>query len=456
LKYRPQKRHVKSVISELSHPTEGVFPIPLALKPLQFVRSAQAVGLERPKTIQHEKFFMFLPRFRFWNSIDQDTATMRRVALATIASLAVTLFANSPAGAEIPWQKNLRAAHTKAEAEGKLMLLHFYSDNCVYCERLEAGAFQAPEVGQAISQNFVAVKVHANSAPELAKMFKVTKFPTDVVVTTEGKKIVHQVSPQDPNKYVAMLAGTLPKMPVKTEAIAATPPAPESIQAPVAATTSVATTPAATTPAVGMAMPESVAAKPASANPGLQPNSQLAGFRDFGGLELPDDASVPVTSSPAASSAVASSPAASSAATSSPTTSSPATPSSGEPELAMEGFCAVTVISEDKWVEGKPEHGVIHLGKLYLFQNEEAMSTFLADPVPFTPVLNEIDVVRFFEERTIVPGKREWGVKDPTFQRMFFFADEAAMNHFIEEHQRYTDAAMDVMQKAVKDANPDS
>ena len=52
------------------------------------------------------------------------------------------------------------------------------------------------------------------------------------------------------------------------------------------------------------------------------------------------------------------------------------------------------------------------------FQNEEAMSTFLADPVPFTPVLNEIDVVRFFEERTIVPGKREWGVKDPTFQRM--------------------------------------
>ena len=363
---------------------------------------------------------------------------MRRVALATIASLAVTLFANSPAGAEIPWQKNLRAAHTKAEAEGKLMLLHFYSDNCVYCDRLEEGAFQAPQVGQAISQNFVAVKVHANSAPELAKMFKVTKFPTDVVVTTEGKKIVHQVSPQDPNKYVAMLAGTLP---AKTEAIAATPRAPESIQAPVAATTSVATTPAATDPAVGMAMPESVAAMPASAKPGSQPNSQLAGYRDLGGLELPDDASVPVTSSPRTPSAA---------------TSSPTTPSSGEPELAMEGFCAVTVISEDKWVEGKPEHGVIHLGKLYLFQNEEAMSTFLADPVPFTPVLNEIDVVRFFEERIIVPGKREWGVKDPTFQRMFFFADEAAMNHFIEEHQRYTDAAMDVMEKAVKDANPDS
>jgi len=322
---------------------------------------------------------------------------MRTVALATIASLAFLIIADSPAGAQIPWQKNLRAAHTKAEAEGKLMLLHFYSDNCVYCDRLDAGAFQAPSVGQAISENFVAVKVHANSAPELAKMFKVTKFPTDIVVTPGGKKIVHRVSPQDPKKYVAMLVGTLPSMPAKNTAIAAAPPVKQS----------------------------------------TQPNSQLAGYRnDEPAFDMPIQENVPVASEASAESG--------------------ATGSSGEPELAMEGFCAVTVISEDKWIEGKPEHGVIHLGKLYMFQNADAMNTFLADPVPYTPVLNEIDVVRFFEERVIVAGKREWGVKDPTFQRMFFFADEAAMNHFIEEHHRYTDAAIEVMEKAVKDANPES
>ena len=82
------------------------------------------------------------------------------------------------------------------------------------------------------------------------------------------------------------------------------------------------------------------------------------------------------------------------------------------------------------------------------------MKKFLADPIPFTPVLNEIDVVRFFEERKIVPGKREWGLKDPVYNRMFFFADEAAMNHFYSEYERYTDAAIEVMEKAVKDANP--
>ncbi|NND96595.1 MAG: DUF3508 domain-containing protein, partial [Pirellulaceae bacterium] len=125
-----------------------------------------------------------------------------------------------------------------------------------------------------------------------------------------------------------------------------------------------------------------------------------------------------------------------------------------QPELAMQGYCPVTVIKQDRWVEGNPKLGVIHLGKLYLFADTDAMQTFLADPVPYTPILNEIDVVRFFEERKIVKGKREWGLKDPTHNRMFFFADEAAMNHFWNEYERYTDASIEVMEQAVREANP--
>jgi len=390
---------------------------------------------------------------------------MRTLALATLASLVASLFTGSPANAQIPWQTNLRAAHTQAEAEGKLLLLHFYTDNCVYCDRLEEGSFKAPQVGQAISEDFVPVKVHAKSAPELVKMFKVTKFPTDVVVSTAGKKLLHQVSPQDPTKYVAMLAGTLSSSKLATEEIAAVappdPPAPETIAVvPSATSPSIASTqpgltlpgsatdfapPADLTPSVadiapsapGLALPGSVEATTVSATPQSAANTQLSGYRQNEmSLDLPAQESASATPQVAASNPVAT--------------------SNAEPELAMEGFCAVTVISEDRWVEGKPEHGVIHLGKLYLFHNEEAKNQFLADPIPYTPVLNEIDVVRFFEERVIVPGKREWGVKDPNYQRMFFFADEAAMNHFIDQHLRYTDAAIEVMQTAVKDANPGS
>tara|TARA_A100001391_G_C5043996_1_gene271652 strand:- start:1010 stop:1459 length:450 start_codon:yes stop_codon:yes gene_type:complete len=146
--------------------------------------------------------------------------------------------------------------------------------------------------------------------------------------------------------------------------------------------------------------------------------------------------------------------------TETPATADPQTALDAEldasPKLAMEGFCAVTVIDEDQWIEGNPKFGVVHLGKLYLFSSTEKMDVFLADPMRYTPVLNEIDVVRFFEERRIVPGQRRFGMRDPIHQRMFFFADEASMNHFHDEFERYTDAAIEVMNQAVADANPDT
>jgi protein disulfide-isomerase len=114
----------------------------------------------------------------------------------------------------------------------------------------------------------------------------------------------------------------------------------------------------------------------------------------------------------------------------------------------------VSLLDSDKWAEGKPEFGVIHLGQLYLFADGESMKKFLDDPEPYTPVLNGIDVVRFFEEKRIVPGKRDFGARDPEHNRMFFFADEAAMLHFESHHTRYTEAAIAVTRQAVADANP--
>jgi len=130
-------------------------------------------------------------------------------------------------------------------------------------------------------------------------------------------------------------------------------------------------------------------------------------------------------------------------------------PAGGEkPELAIQGYCAVSVIENEQWVEGKPEFGVIHLGKLYLFADQTAMETFLDNPIAYTPMLNQIDVVRFFEEKKIVPGKREWGVIDPVHNRMYFFADEATMIHFENSFERYLEAAMQVMDAAIRESNP--
>ncbi len=389
---------------------------------------------------------------------------MRTVALTLLFSAAITATASSIATAEIAWNENLRSAHAQAQAENKLLLLHFYSDNCVFCDRLEEGAFQVPAVNAALTQNYVPVKIHAGKNPQLVEMFHVTKFPTDVIVTTAGKTLSHSVSPQAADRYIAMLQTAVPKAGSPTapapQAPAAAAPAVEAVaqQAPAA------TAPAATAPAAAATPPQTAAIPAAAPNsPAQFPGGAqgiLAGARTDGmTLGMPAQLN-PEPASPAAETeavpAIDTAPeiAAATETTTAPESKPTATDKSGQPELAMEGFCAVTVIKEDRWIEGRSDFGAIHLGKLYLFASAEAMETFLADPVTYTPVLNEIDVVRFFEERRIVPGKREWGLKDPTHNRMFFFADEAAMNHFWNEHHRYADAAIKVMDQAVKDANP--
>ena len=355
--------------------------------------------------------------------------------LPLIAVSAVIALSASAVRAEIQWHQDLRAAHQKATEQNKPLLLHFYSDNCVWCDRLEEGAFSQPAVGQAVNASVIAVKVHAGQAKELAQMFQVRKFPTDVIVTPEGSTLSHGVSPQDPNKYIAMLTSAAAKHREAVGANAAASPAMPGPTTP---------SPASPTPPA----PAQVASAPTTSPAGMSypggATAQLAGARTDGmtlGAPNPAIAQAPV--GPEVS-AVASPPV-------------KVNPAATElPDLAMEGYCAITVIDENRWAEGNPKHGVIHLGKLYLFESEEKMAKFLANPTPYTPVLNEIDVVRFFEERKIVPGKREFGVMDPIHRRMFFFADEAARVHFENEYQRYSDSAIEVMDRAVRDANPNA
>lgn len=421
-----------------------------------------------------------------------------RYAALSLVMLAITLVSSSPCDGQIAWEGKLRDAHDKAQQQNKLLLLHFYTDNCIYCDRLEAGAFQDPAVSTAVNLNFIPVKVHGGKNPKLAKLFKVTKYPTDVIVTTDGKALSHSVSPQHPGRYVAMLSNTYSSFTKSSAMIAAArqpAPAPNAPAAPTAAQPGPAATqmaavqtppqPSSQTPQPTTATsPAGMTAPVASANTVASPGTTVPQAETLaantGRLDLPaGDLPVQVrvsTAKPADGGTKASPqtnqfmlPAADVASTNNPTAmnasmaaariereSSPSidTKSPEKPELAIQGYCAVSVVKDGQWIEGKPELGVVHLGKLYLFANEAAMQAFLVDPMPFTPMLNEIDVVRFFEEKKIVKGNREWGVIDPVHNRMFFFADEKAMLHFEQSFERYVDAAIEVMDQAVQESNP--
>ena len=136
-----------------------------------------------------------------------------RSAIHCLITAAILCGTASQAQAKIAWESSLRKAHSRASQENKLILLHFIRDNCVYCDKLDAGAFKATEVENAIAENFVPLKINVSDSKgnkKLAEMFKVDRFPMDVVVTTDGVARAHGISPQQPSRYVDMLVKTLP------------------------------------------------------------------------------------------------------------------------------------------------------------------------------------------------------------------------------------------------------
>lgn len=118
-----------------------------------------------------------------------------------VVMLALPLQAND----QIAWVNDFSTASGMAAEQRRLVLLHFYNDNCEPCIRLEKNVFNKAEVAQAVAQNYVAVKVHAGKNPQLAARYGVDRWPTDVFVTPVGQQVHRVVSPQKPAEYIAVL-----------------------------------------------------------------------------------------------------------------------------------------------------------------------------------------------------------------------------------------------------------
>jgi len=79
---------------------------------------------------------------------------------------------------------------TLAEEENKYILINFYTDWCGYCKKMDKEAYSNEEVKSILNENFVIVKVNAESENkviengeeiterELAKLYQVSGYPT--------------------------------------------------------------------------------------------------------------------------------------------------------------------------------------------------------------------------------------------------------------------------------------
>jgi YHS domain-containing protein len=124
------------------------------------------------------------------------------------------------------------------------------------------------------------------------------------------------------------------------------------------------------------------------------------------------------------------------------TRTSPNRPKS-ETQLALSGYCPVSLISGRRLVPGQAEYTVHHEGRVYRFANAVMSGLFRKDPERYIPVNRGDCPVSELDGGTARPGDPRWGV---LYQgRLFLCATKEARQRFLNDPQRY--ALVDVAEQ---------
>lgn len=480
---------------------------------------------------------------------------MRAHWQALVAVVATLGAASNAAGQQaVRWQTNLDAARQMAAQSNRLLLLHFWSETCEPCARMERDVFSRPEVAATLEANYVPVKINVRQFPMTAQQFGVTAWPTDLVVTPQGQVLDRNVGYQPPAAYLGRLH--------QIAAYARSHTAPNQLQPPYGGAQPGRQT-ASTSPGAGAVAfpapvtPSNFAGSPNSAsvpssnappmttysaaenrnsqvsppnvgNTGSQPSAwqdnlaptqmaeestrrygsalpslgamgqgsspQLSGSRGspqgslapnvpaYGRFSAPEGMTVgsrqtapspsptgtvdtdlvgrnPGHTTQTSDSGSNAGPSASfspdpngsdrfggqpvASGTASPRRDSrSAGPSPmqprGNPPLALDGYCAVSLAEKERWVRGNPRFGVIHQGRTYLFAGPEEARRFYNDPDRYAPVASGDDIVILADHGQRVPGRREHGAWYEG--RVYLFADETSYKKFAADPARYATA----------------
>jgi len=125
----------------------------------------------------------------------------------TLLTLTLTLAAHSSAAHSSAadhsvWRSDFDAAQREAQRLDRPMLVHFYTDWCFPCRRMEQDVLSRPTVTQVLESRMVLVKLNAERHPDIARRYGVELFPTDVIVDPSGKRILSSTGYQEADKYV--------------------------------------------------------------------------------------------------------------------------------------------------------------------------------------------------------------------------------------------------------------
>ncbi|WP_051327153.1 thioredoxin family protein [Desulfatibacillum aliphaticivorans] len=96
-------------------------------------------------------------------------------------ALCLAMASSGLSASTINWT-TLEAAQDSVKNGDKLVYLHFYTDWCGYCKKMDASTFKDPKVVKYLNDNFLSVRLNpekSDAAKKMASKFYVRGFPAN-------------------------------------------------------------------------------------------------------------------------------------------------------------------------------------------------------------------------------------------------------------------------------------
>jgi thiol:disulfide interchange protein len=111
---------------------------------------------------------------------------------------------------EVAWENEMPAALERARNEGKLVLVNFYADWCVWCKRLESTTLRDANVASVLQNKVVPLSLNVDGdGKELSNKYEVDGLPTIIVLDAGGREIGRIPGYMPPDSFLERVEGFL-------------------------------------------------------------------------------------------------------------------------------------------------------------------------------------------------------------------------------------------------------
>lgn len=137
-------------------------------------------------------------------------AVRRRIAvvLALVSAVLIQTAPDTDAAGALRWEKDFKAAKSRARADGRIIMVDFWADWCTFCDKLDQTTYKDAMVVSRLARTTVAVKVNTEGRADeldLAEEHGVESLPTIGFFTPEGRAVARIEGYVDAKSFLKLL-----------------------------------------------------------------------------------------------------------------------------------------------------------------------------------------------------------------------------------------------------------